>query len=103
MYVISKGNKNCDKTLSKTWSCKCDRRKFQLQYALINIDPTIFTKMPQFKILFCCTTIPNQVHPIQPFKMKKRVQGKERKEGTDKFLDIEGIFFRWSKIRQLEG
>ena len=31
MYVISKGNKNCDKTLSKTWSCKCDRRKFQLQ------------------------------------------------------------------------
>ena len=58
--------------------------------------------MPQFKILFCCTTIPNQVHPIQPSKMKKGVQGKERKEGTDKFLDIEGIFFRWSKIRQLE-
>ena len=59
--------------------------------------------MPQFKILFCCTTIPNQVHPIQPSKMKKGVQGKERKEGTDKFLDIEGIIFGGQKFVNSKG
>ena len=35
--------------------------------------------------------------------MKKRVQGKERKEGTDKFLDIEGIIFGGQKFVNSKG
>ena len=58
----------------------------------LNIDLTIWntTIMLQIKTLFCCTTIPNQVHPVHPFKMNKRGKGKEPKENMEQFLDVEG-------------